>query len=118
MYGAWTGLLPRAIKVRSGSKPGRSISVQRTAGVDQQILVKIDGVVVRRRHIRVGAQERPRPRPEERLAAHRGECRLDARMSRIAPHRDLLGISAAHDRQLGLGHRLLLSARDDDKRQS
>jgi hypothetical protein len=52
------------------------------------------------------------------FAAHRGERRLDARMGRVERHHDLLGISAAHDRQLGLGHRLLLSARDADERQA
>jgi hypothetical protein len=56
--------------------------------------------------------------PEERLAAHHGERRLDARMGRIVWHHDLLGISAAHDCQLGLGHRLLLSTRGDNRRQA
>jgi RNA polymerase sigma-70 factor (ECF subfamily) len=71
---------------------------------DQQILVEIDRVVVRRRHIAAQVQDRPWPRPEERLAAHRGERRLDARMGRVKRHHDLLGIGAPDDRQFLLFH--------------
>ena len=88
---------------------------------DEHVLVEIDQVVVRRCHVGMLEQGRdywPRPRPEEGLAAHRSERCLDARMARIVRQHDLLGIGAAHNRQFGLGHRLLPTAGDDNERQA
>jgi hypothetical protein len=85
---------------------------------DQQILVEIDRVVVRCRRIATRVQDRPWPRAEERFTAHCGERRLDAGMGHIERRHHLLGIGAADDRQLGLGHCLLHSARDDNERQA
>ena len=71
-------------------RPARSRTGRYEA--DQQILVEIDRVVARRRHIATVGHDQPRPRPEEMFAAHRREGRLDARVIDPAVRQHMLGI--------------------------
>src|SRR5215475_8469701 len=76
---------------------------------DQRILIEIDWIVARRRHIATKVQDRPWPRPEERLTVHHGERRLDTRIGRVKRHQNLLGIGAPDDRQFLLSIHSLVS---------
>jgi len=72
---------------------------------DQRVLIEIDRIIARRRYVTVRpAQHRPRPWPQERLAAHRGERRLDARVIDVGVRQYMLGIGAPNNRQFPLFH--------------
>src|SRR6516165_2463218 len=72
---------------------------------DQRVLIEIDRIVARRRYITARpARHQPRPRPQERLAAHRGERRLDVRVIDVGVRQYMLGIGAPNTWSPGAYH--------------